>query len=108
MFYPLHDPLQSATFLKSKVQSLKSKVGFGRIWSDLVGCGWKEPLTLYPSPVRRQRECQPTPPFPSLDPLHRYKLGKYGSKLRSHPLQTRYKPVTGGVTNWGRLNKLKG
>jgi len=35
---------------------------------------------------------------PPLDPLHRYKLGKRESKLSSHPLQTRYKAVTGGVT----------
>ena len=37
-------------------------------------------------------------PIPPLEPLHRYKLGKYESELRSHPLQTRYKAVTGGVT----------
>jgi len=35
------------------------------------------------------------PSIPSLDPLHRYTLGKMGSKLRSHPLHTRYKAVTG-------------
>jgi hypothetical protein len=35
------------------------------------------------------------PPLsPSLGPLHRYKLGKSESKLRSHPLQTRYRAVT--------------
>lgn len=38
------------------------------------------------------------PLYPPVDPLHRYTLGKMGSKLRSHPLQTRYKAVTGGVT----------
>jgi len=57
-------------------------VGGYQVTSALAFLPWAE----------RGRIC--LPPFTPLEPLHRYKLGKLGSKLRSHPLQTRYKAVT--------------
>src|SRR5262245_12628397 len=47
------------------------------------------------------------PPSPPWEPLHRYNVGKMGSKLRSQPLQDRYTTVTDRY-NAGELNRLKG
>jgi hypothetical protein len=58
------------------------------------------PLTGAAASRFRVSEIRRGIPFtPPPDPLHRYTLGKMGAKLRSHPLQSRYKAFTRPVTD---------
>src|ERR1041384_8493341 len=65
---------------------------FGSVQHPIAPC----PLASVPF-ARRRKTLALYPPFPSPNPQHPQHAGKYETKLRSDPQQSRNKGATGGL-----------